>query len=428
MQINPESETQNCNMYRWRIVALLFFATTFNYIDRQVIGILAPVLEKELGWSELDYGTIITAFQIAYALGLLFVGKIIDNVGVRIGYAIAIVVWSVAGMFHAAARTVFAFASARFTLALGESANFPAAIKAVAEWFPRKERALATGIFNSGSSVGAIVAPLMVPFLAVNYGWQWAFIVTGAIGLIWLIFWLPIYRIPQEHPRVSPEELSHICSSDECAETTERISWKQLLMARETWIICLIRFMTDPVWWFLLYWLPKFLFKQFGVDMQHLGLPLIVVYMAASFGGIFGGWLSSKLISMGKSIDVSRKLTFIIAACFVIPLFFCTQTHSVWVAITLISMATAGHGAYSSIIFTVVSDMYPKKTVASMTGLSSFAAAIGGILFSVVVGLILEKTGNYYLIFAYASSAYLLAWIIMRLFIPKIETIKKFTV
>lgn len=411
-------------MYRWRIVALLFFATTFNYIDRQVIGILAPLLQKELHWSELDYGTIITAFQVAYALGLLFVGNIIDKIGVRIGYAIAIVVWSVAGMFHAAARTVLTFATARFTLALGESANFPAAIKAVAEWFPKKERAFATGLFNSGSSVGAIVAPILVPFLVLKLSWHWAFIITGGIGLIWLLFWIPLYNIPQKHPKVSKEELEHICSSDDCNETEEKITWRKLLSTRETWIICLIRFMTDPVWWFLLYWLPKFLNKQFGVDMQHIGLPLIVVYLAASFGGIFGGWISSWFINRGKPIDFSRKVTFLIASFFVLPLFICTQTDNVWIAIMLISMATAGHGAYSSIIFTVVSDMYPKKAVGSMTGLSSFAAAIGGILFSMGVGFILNITHNYYLIFAYASSAYFLAWLIMKIFIPRIETLK----
>jgi len=412
-------------MYRWRIVALLFFATTINYIDRQVIGILAPMLEKELGWTELDYGIIITSFQVAYALGLLFVGAIIDRVGVRKGYAWAMVIWSVAGMFHAVARSVVAFSVARFSLALGESANFPAAIKAVAEWFPKKERAFATGLFNSGASIGAIVSPLLVPFLALHFGWYWAFIVTGSLGLMWLIFWVPVYRQPQQNPKVSAEELQHILSSDEKEESPEQIRWSHLFQIKATWIICLIRFMTDPVWWFLLYWLPKFLHRQFGIDMQHIGLPLIVVYLSASFGGIFGGWLSSLLIKMGKSIDFSRKTTFLVAALCITPIFFCTQTGSVWLAIALISLATAAHGAYSAIIFTVASDMYPKKAVASMTGLSSLAAAVGGIIFSMAVGFILEKTGNYYLIFGYASSAYLLAWIIMKVFIPKIEPLKE---
>jgi len=413
-------------MYRWRICALLFFATTFNYIDRQVIGILAPVLEKELGWSELDYSTIITAFQIAYAVGLLFVGRIIDRIGVRRGYAIAMVIWSAAGMLHAAARGVISFASARFMLALGESANFPAAIKAVAEWFPKKERALATGIFNSGSSIGAITAPLLVPLLATTLGWQSAFLITGGIGFIWLLFWLPGYKLPQNHPKISGKELAHICSSDEVGETEEKVTWKKLFSVRQTWIICLIRFMTDPVWWFLLYWLPKFLNKEFGIDIQHIGLPLIFIYSASSFGGIFGGWLSSFLIKRGKSIDFSRKMTFFIVSVFVLPLVLCTRTNNLWVAVAFISLATAAHSGYAAIIFTIVSDMYPKRAVASMIGLSIFAAAVGGILFSMAVGLVLEMTGNYYLIFAYASSAYVLAWLIMKLLIPKIETIKTF--
>ncbi len=411
-------------MYRWRICALLFFATTFNYIDRQIIGILAPHLQQTLGWTEMDYGTIITAFQVAYAIGLLFVGNIIDRVGVRIGYACAIVIWSFAGMFHAVARSVIAFASARFALALGESANFPAAIKSIAEWFPKNERAFATGLFNSGASIGAIVAPFLVPFLTVHLGWQWAFIITGGMGLVWLAFWLPVYKTPQEHKKVSKEELALICSSNECDETGHKITWKKLLSLRQTWIICLIRFMTDPVWWFLLYWLPKFLHKTFAIDMMHIGPPLVMVYLSSSFGGIAGGWLSSWLIKRGKSINFSRKITFLISALGVIPIFLCTQTHNMWMAVAVISLAAASHAGYSSIIFTVVSDIYPKRVVASMTGLSSFAAAVGGIVFSMLVGFILQKTGNYYLIFGYASLAYLMAWIIMKVFIPKLEPIK----
>jgi ACS family hexuronate transporter-like MFS transporter len=408
--------------YRWSICGLLFFATTINYIDRQVLSILAPLLQTEFGWSEKDYGYIIMAFQIAYAIGLLFTGRFLDKFGVRIGYSIAMVVWSFAAAGHALASSVLSFASARFGLALGESANFPAAIKTVAEWFPKKERALATGIFNSGSTVGAIIAPLLIPFLAVTFGWQAAFIATGALGFIWLVFWVLFYKTPEK--AASDKELAHILSDKEPEQTVTSVPWKKLLSHKQTLGICLGRFLTDPIWWFFMYWLPKYLSEQLGLDLQGLGIPLIIIYTMSSVGGIGGGWLSSHFIKSGKSIDFARKTTILIVAFMVMPVFLLSWIPSLALAIVLLSMATAAHQGWASNIYTVVSDIYPKNAIGSMTGLSGFAGAIGGIIFSPLVGWILQSTGNYQIIFAIASVAYLLAWFSLKIFIKRIEPLE----
>ena len=319
---------------------MLFFATTSNYLDRLVISILAPQLQSNYGWSEVDYGYIVTAFQAAYGLGVIFTGRLLDRFGVRIIYSIAIVVWSMAGMAHAMARSAFSFGVARFTLGLGESANFPAAIKTVAEWFPKKERALATGIFNAGSNVGAIVSPLLVPWIALQFGWQWAFILTGAIGFIWLVFWMISYRKPAEHPKLSKNEFDYI-ESDQKDDTTQKLSWSQVIFRKEVLVISFARFLTDPVWWFLLYWLPKFLYNNHGITLTDVGLPLIAIYLFADFGSIAGGWLSSRFISTGMSLDRARKLTMLICAVCVVPVFFASQTSSMWVSVALISLAAA---------------------------------------------------------------------------------------
>ncbi|KAA6351110.1 Hexuronate transporter [termite gut metagenome] len=408
------------NSYRWRICGLLFFATTINYVDRQVLSILAPQLQEIFNWSEKDYGYIIMAFQIAYALGLLFTGRFLDKFGVRIGYSIAIAVWSIFAAFHALAVSVFSFAVARFGLALGESANFPASIKTVAEWFPKKERALATGIFNSGSTIGAIIAPLLIPFLAVNFGWQFAFLVTSLLGFVWLIFWIPFYKSPNKIPAVSKEELEHI-NSDKEPETRHSISWSKLFTYKQTLGICLGRFVTDPIWWFFLYWLPKYLSEQHGLNIQGMGFPLIIIYVFSSVGGISGGWLSSHFIKRGKSIDFARKTTILIFALLVTPVFLLTYFSSLTLAIVLISFAAAAHQAWASNIFTVVSDIYPKNAIGSMTGLSGFWGAMGGIIFAPVVGFILDTTGSYHIIFAIVSCAYLLAWLFLKIFVRKIE-------
>lgn len=407
--------------YRWRIVALLFFATTINYIDRQVLGILAPELQDKFGWSESDYGMIIAAFQAAYAIGLLTTGRLLDRIGTRVGYSIAITLWSLAGMFHAAARSVFSFAVARFALGLGESANFPAAVKTVAEWFPKKERALATGLFNSGSSIGAILAPLMVPWIALNYGWQWAFIGTGALGFIWLFFWLPVYRRPERHPHLKRSELDHILQDGR--ETVEKKPWRKIIAHRQTVGISLSLFLTAPIWWFFLYWLPKFLNNNHGIDLSNIGLPLIIIYIISDGGAILGGWLSSYMIKRGMDPIKARKRTILLLAFLVVPIFFAAFTSSLWVAVGLIALAAFAHQGYASNIFTIISDIYPKDAVGSMVGLSLFAGSIGGVLFSSAVGFILEATGNYFMIFGFASIAYLLSWLFLNLLVPDHKTI-----
>lgn len=407
--------------YRWRIVALLFFATTINYIDRQVIGILKPFIEKDLGWSEADYGYIVTAFQIAYAIGLLVSGRFLDKYGTRIGYLWAIVIWSIAGMAHAAARGVVSFASARFALGLGESANFPAAVKSVAEWFPKKERAFATGLFNSGSTVGAIIAPVIVSGISVSLGWQWAFIITGALGFLWIAFWLASYKVPEKHPGVSESELQYILQDKEETDTTVSIKWTDLFKYHQTAAICITRFISDWVWWFFLFWTPDFLSKTHGINLKEVVLPLIIIYTVSSVGGIGGGWISSKLIRNGKSIDFARKTTILICALIVLPVMFVSQVTNIWLAVILIALAAAGHQGWASNIFTIVSDIYPKQAVGSMTGLSGFAGAIGGALSASFVGLILEGTGSYFLIFLVASTVYLINWLILKLSIKEIK-------
>jgi len=417
-----EELVEKVGRYRWRIVALLFFATTLNYLDRQVIGILAPELQATFGWSETDYSTIVTAFQIAYALGLVTMGRLMDYIGTRRGYAGALTLWSLAGMAHALANSVFGFAAARFALGLAEAANFPSAIKTVAEWFPKKERAFATGIFNSGTNVGAILAPLVVPIIAVTMGWQWAFILTGAVGFIWLYFWLADYRRPEVHPRLSASELAYIQADG--VESSERIPYAKLLPHRETLTICLLKFLTDPVWWFFLFWLPKFLHENYDVSLLEFGPPLIIIYLVSDVGSIAGGWLSSWFVKQGKSIDFARKTTILICGLFAVPIFFASQTDSMLLAVALISLGTAAHQACSANIFTVMSDVFPQRAVGSVVGLAGMAGAIGGALIATVVGIILETTGSYIPIFAMFSFAYLAAWLVLKIVIPTIQPIR----
>ncbi|MEI7422199.1 MAG: MFS transporter [Prolixibacteraceae bacterium] len=409
--------------YRWRIVVLLFFATTINYIDRQVLGILAPQLQVAFGWSESDYGFIIMAFQAAYAIGLISMGALLDKIGTRLGFIIAISLWSLAGMFHAAARSVLTFAMARFALGIGESANFPASIKTVAEWFPKKERALATGIFNSGPNFGAILTPLIIPIIALKWGWQWAFIGTGALGFIWLLFWIPMYRKPELNRRLTESERTYILQ-DDLEPDTKKLPWKSIISYKQTWGICLARFLTDPIWWFFLYWLPKFLNSNYHINLTNIGLPLIIIYVVSIGGSVFGGWLSSFLIKRGKNPVAARKKTIFFMALLVVPIFFTSFTTNVWLAVLLISMATFAHQGYAANIFTIVSDIYPKNAVGSVTGLAGFAGAVGGILFSGAVGLILEFTGSYYVIFGIASIAYLLCWLSLYLLVSDHQKIQ----
>jgi ACS family hexuronate transporter-like MFS transporter len=410
--------------YRWKIVALLFFATTINYIDRQVIGLLKPFIASDLGWNEADYGYIVTAFQIAYAIGLLTTGRFLDKFGTRIGYLWAIIVWSIAGMVHAAASGVVSFATARFALGIGEAGNFPAAVKTVAEWFPKKERALATGLFNSGSTIGAIVAPIIVSGITVALGWQWAFIVTGALGLVWVIFWLAYYRVPEKHPRLSKAEYLYITQDKNAFDSFSQIRWVQLIKYRQTIAICSTRFISDWVWWFFLFWIPDFLNKTHGINLKEVVFPVIVIYAVSTIGGIGGGWLSSKFIRIGKSVDYARKTTILICALVILPVVMVAHIQSLWGAVVLISLAAAGHQGWASNIFTIVSDIYPKNAVGSMMGLSGFAGAVGGALSASCVGLLLETTGSYFLIFLLAAIVYMVNWTILRVFIKEIKPIE----
>ncbi len=419
---NSKSNLFSKNNYRWRICAMLFFATTINYLDRHVISILAPELQSKYGWSELDYGYIVTAFQAAYGIGVIITGHLVDKFGTRIIFSIAIAVWSFAGMAHALARSAFSFGIARFMLGLGESANFPASIKTVAEWFPKKERALATGIFNAGSNIGAIISPLIVPWIAINYGWQLAFILTGGIGFVWLIAWLFTYRKPEHHPRVSKKELKYI-ESDNDTDIIQKLSWGQVIFRKEVMVICFARFLTDPVWWFLLYWLPKFLYNNHGITLTDIGLPLIAIYLFADFGSIAGGWMSSRFMNNGMSLDKARKLAMLICAACVVPIIFASQTSNLWLSVALISLATASHCGWMANMFTLMSDIFPKKAVASVVGVSTFSAVIGSMFVATSVGFILETTGSYFLIFAIAGVMYLLAWIVIKIGIPHIEPV-----
>ncbi|WP_167607099.1 MFS transporter [Maribellus sediminis] len=415
--------TDKIGNYRWRIVVLLFFAATINYIDRQVLGILAPDLQNQFNWSEADYGFIIMAFQLAYAIGLLTTGAILDRIGTKRGFSIAIIVWSLAGMLHAAARGAFSFAVSRFALGIGESANFPASVKTVAEWFPKKERALATGIFNTGPNLGAIVTPLLIPFIALKWGWEWAFISTGALGFVWLFFWLIAYNRPEDEKKLSEKEREFILQDGE-ESVQERVSWKEIIRHRQTLGISLARFVTDPIWWFFLYWLPKFLNTNYGIDLMNIGLPLITIYVISMGGSVLGGWILSRMIGKGKNPVKARKFTILIMALLVVPIYFVSGISNMWLAVLFISMAAFAHQGYAANIFTIVSDIYPKNAVASVVGLSGFAGAIGGVLFSMVVGLILEFTGSYHVVFAIASLAYLLCWLLLKALVPDDETIR----
>ena len=405
---------------RWTVVALLFFATTINYIDRQVLGILAPTLQRELQWSEADYGAIVSWFSFSYGVGLLLVGRVLDRIGVRLGFSIAIVVWSLAAMGHAFARTVTGFSVARASLGIGEAGNFPGAVKAVAEWFPRKERAFATGIFNAGSNVGAIIAPIVVPWIALSWGWRWAFIATGAIGFVWLLFWLPTYRDPAAHPRVSAAELAHIRSDP--AESTTPVAWASLLRHRQTWAFVVGKSLTDPVWLFYLFWLPKFLDTNWGVKLSGLAAPLVAIYILADVGSVGGGWFSSRLISNGWTVNRGRKTAMAVAAVLILPTLFAPFATSLWVAVAIVSVAAAAHQWWSANLFTTVSDMFPRRAVASVVGIGGFVGAMSAMGFQRLTGYILQATGsNYTIIFVICAVVYVGALGLFHLLVPRME-------
>jgi ACS family hexuronate transporter-like MFS transporter len=419
----PRSLRERLLGYRWTICALLFFATTINYIDRQVLGILAPTLQREIGWSETQYGDIVSWFSLAYGFGFLGMGRFLDKIGVRKGFAFAIVAWSLAAMSHAFARTANGFAIARAALGLGESGNFPGAIKATAEWFPKRERALATGIFNAGSNVGAILTPLIVPWIALTWGWRMAFIATGMLGFVWLIFWWWLYRSPEQHPKVTSTELAHI-RSDPVEPPHAPIQWLSLLGQRQTWAFLLGKFMTDPIWWFYLYWLPKFLDANWGIKLAQVAAPLIVIYLVADVGSVGGGWVSSALIKRGYSVNAGRKIAMLIAALLIVPTMFAPHAESLWVAVGIVSVAAAAHQWWSANLFTTASDMFPRAAVASVVGIGGFAGAMGGMLFQRATGRILEATNNNYsIIFVICGLAYVTALLIIHLLAPRLKPV-----
>jgi len=408
--------------YRWFICALLFFAATVNYADRNVIGLLKPTLQEQFHWSEIDYSNIIFCFQLAYAIGLLVVGRIIDWLGTRIGFSLSVFVWSLASMSHALARTVFGFSAARFALGLGESGSFPASIKTVAEWFPKKERAFATGLFNSGTNVGAIVVPLIVPALIYRFGWQAAFIGIGILDFIWLALWLSFYRRPEEEPRVSPAELAYIRSDP--GESVVPLKWAELYRFRQTWAFAIGKFLTDPIWWLYLFWVPDFLHRRHGVDLKGMFLPLVVIYTAATIGSVSGGWLSGALMPAGGSVNRGRKSAMLVCALAVVPIVFAARAESLWTAVCLLGLATAAHQGWSANLFTLSSDIFPKRAVASVTGIGGMAGAIGGMIIAKTVGYVLQWTGSYYIVFLIAGSSYLVALLVIQLLVPRIEPLE----
>ena len=428
--------------YRWMICALLFFAATVNYVDRQVLGLLKGTLQHEFGWNEIDYSWIVFSFQTAYAIGLLFVGRLKDRFGTKKGFTASIIVWSIAAVLHAFAVpigaataavlnlfgviststafvSVLGFIFVRFLLGLGEAGNFPASIKTVAEWFPKKERALATGIFNSGTNVGALATPLVVPKIVEYWGWWEAFIITGLLGFIWLAFWLVMYRKPEEHPKLSKAELDYIQSDP--PEPVVKIPWARLFPHRQTWAFAIGKFMTDPIWWVYLFWLPDFLQKQHGLDIKSFGPPIAAIYIIADVGSIGGGYISSKLIKMGWTINKSRKTAMLICALAVIPIVIASTTSNLWLAVILIGIAAAAHQGWSANIFTIASDMFPKQAVGSVVGIGGMFGAIGGMCISPLVGYILQTTGSYVPIFIIAASTYLVALLVIHLLAPNLE-------
>ena len=437
---NSPSGEGGIGNYRWTICALVFFATTINYLDRQAISLVKTDLDAEFGWTKTDYANITVAFQLTYALAMFGVGRLIDRLGTKIGYALSLFLWSIAAIGHALVRSTSGFMIARGFLGLTESGNFPSAIKAIAEWFPKRERALATGIFNSGTNIGAIVAPLTVPFIAKEYGWRWAFIITGAVGLIWLLFWFWLYEVPARHKRLKQDEFNYIHSdTDEAVsiavatESTPKVPWGKLLQFKETWALAIGKFLTDGVWWFYLFWLPDFLHEQYQLSPTEMAVPIAIVYIISSVGSVFGGWLPMNFIKRGWPIFKARKTSMLIYALCALPVFTAQLlgTYSVWFPVFIVGFGAAAHQAWSANIYTTVSDMFPKNAVASVTGIAGMAGGVGGIIVSKAAGYlfdfykslhIIEK--GYFILFTFCSIAYIIAWLIIHFLVPKMKRIE----
>jgi len=407
---------------RWTICSLLFFATTINLLERQVLSMLAKTLEVKIGWTSLQYGYMTGAFQATYAIGLLGAGYLMDRFGTRKGFSVAVTVWSLAAIAHAAASTAFTFGIARAFLGLGESANFPACIKTVAEWFPKKERALATGIFNAGTNVGPIVAILTVPWLTAAFSWQAAFIATGALGFVWLVFWLLLYRPPEQHPGISQAELAYIQSDP--PDRTQAVSWRRLFEHKETWAFTIAKFLTDPVTWFFLFWLPKYLQEQFGLGLMQVIPPTLVVYNVASVGSVAGGWLPLHLIKRGWSVNAARKTVLLLSALCVVPVVAAPFSRSLWLVVVLVSLASAGHKGWSANLWTTASDMFPRRAVGSVAGIGTSAGAFGGVLIQVATGFIVQRTHSYLPLFVFSGLAYVTALAVLQRLAPRLDPVE----
>lgn len=416
------STVRRVGHYRWVICALLLFATTINYIDRQVFGILAPEMKRIFGWTDTNYTDIVFWFEVAYAIGQLLAGRLLDRIGTLAGFALAMIFWSGASMLHAAMAGIVGFSVARFLLGLGESGNFPACIKTVAEWFPRKERALATGVFNAGSNVGAVIAPLAVPWIFVKWGWQWAFVATGAIGFVWLAVWLRTFRNPEQHPRLSPGELAYIRSDP--ADPVAKIPWLRLLPHRQTLAYVAAKFLTDSVWRWYLYLLPLFFNQQFQLDIKSFGPPFVLIYCLADAGSIAGGWLSSSLIHRGWTVNAGRKTAMLVCAVCVAPVALVTHVSNMWTAVWLVGLAAAAHQGWSANLYTTASDMFPKQAVGSVVGIGGMAGALGAMGLLKLTGYILAHTGSYVALFFIAASAYLIALALLHALAPRLAMAK----
>jgi len=421
--VNKSSFLQTAGLFagrfRWVICGLLFLGITKNYMDRWVLSVLKVPLQHEFGWSEIQYGHLVTIFQFAYAAGMVFTGRLIDRLGTRIGYTAAMVFWSVASMTHAAAGSFLSFATARVALGFGEAAVFPASVKSIAEWFPKKERALATGIFNAGTSVGGMITPWLVSWIMGRWGWRWAFLITGSLGFVWLMLWLMIYRKPEEHPGCTKEEREYI-QADPIPPPT-RVSWVGLLKYRQTWTFALGKFLTDPIWWFYLFWIPDYMQRVHGLKLSGIFLPVFTIYLISDIGSVGGGWISSTLLRRGFSANAARKLAMVICAVCVTPISMAYRVSSLWQATFLIGLAAAAHQGFSANLFTLTSDMFPSRTVGSVVGIGGMAGAVGGMLIAEIVGHALQWTNSYAIPFFLAASAYLVALLVIHAMSPRLQ-------
>ena len=406
---------------RWIICALLFAATAINYIDRQIIGVLKPTLQSEFHWAETDYANIVFWFQAAYALGYAGFGRVVDRLGARLGYAVAVGIWTIAHMAHGLAGSISGFALARLGLGIGEAGNFPSALNSVAEWFPKKERALATGVFNAGSNIGAIVTPLIVPMITLAYGWRAAFFITGLFSFVWLAVWLLVYRRPAEDKKLSAAELAYISSDP--PDTEKPVAWSGLLRFKETWAYAIGKFLVDPIWWMFLFWLPDFFAKRYGLDLKSYGPPLVAVYLMSDIGSVAGGWFSSSLMKRGISVNRARKTAMLCCALLITPVMFAAQADNLWVAVAIVGLATAGHQGFTANLHTLPSDLFPRKAVGSVAGIGGTFGALGGMAMAKYAGWVLEKIGSYTPIFLVAGLIYFVAVLWVHLLSPRLEPV-----